>query len=96
MSEEEAETLMQHGKQLRRSRGLLHGIRTLPKRLLGNPSGGSGTPHARSEGGLGSHWVQFLTEDPEVKHEAAASTSANIRSENSGDLTELPVSVPSA
>lgn len=96
MTEEETETLMQQGQQLRKSRGLLHGIRTLPGRLLGRPNGSSGTPKAGSEGGLGSHWVQFLTEG-EPKLEPTAPTGANVGSTSAqDDLNELPVSVPSS
>lgn len=97
MNEEESEALIQQGQQLRKSRGLLHGIRTLPGRLLGRPNGSSGTPKAGDvggEGGLGTHWVQFLTED-EPKLDAAV--APNVASGSTQDETpELPVSVPSA
>jgi hypothetical protein len=67
MPDKESETLLQQGQQLCRSRGLLHGISALPKRLLGKPSGGSGSPKARSEVGLGIHWVNIgLTSEVEV------------------------------
>jgi hypothetical protein len=95
MNEEENETLMAQGQHLRKSRGLLHGIRALPGRLLGRPNG---TPRAAAaEGGLGSHWVQFLTED-EPNPNATASTSAAQPGSVSAepDLNELPVSVPSS
>ena len=97
MNEAESAVLMQQGQQLRKSRGLLHGIRALPGRLLGRPNGESSTPKAGGEGGLGTHWVQFLTED-----EPAPSAAASVPHENhvgdraKDDSKELPVSVPSA
>ena len=105
MNEEESETLMQQGQQLRKSRGLLHGIRALPGRLLGRPNGSSGTPKAGGaggEGGLGSHWVQFLTEEEpssgrqDAPSAAAASGATAASNGVQDDSSELPVSVPSA
>lgn len=99
MNEEESQTLMQQGQLLRKSRGLLHGIRALPGRLLGRPNGSSGTPKSGGEAGLGSHWVQFLTEDEPKKDPAASSSRPALNNAGSvaqDDLNELPVSVPSA
>lgn len=98
MNEAESAALMQQGQQLRKSRGLLHGIRALPGRLLGRPNGYSGTPKAGSGGGLGTHWVQFLTEDePVVSAGTSAPHEINPGADGSkNDSKELPVSVPSA
>ena len=96
MTEEESQTLMEQGQQLRKSRGLLHGIRALPGRLLGRPNGSNGTPRAGEGGGLGSHWVQFLTEEEPSAGKQDASSAAVGSTAAEDDMTELPVSVPSA
>lgn len=94
MSTEEAQTLMQHGQQLKKSRGLLQGIRRLPARLLGGGNSGSASTPKAGEDSIGSQWVQFLMNDEQSS--AGQENGLQQAAARVGDTEELPVSAPSA